>query len=348
VSPPPTNRYHRQRLLPQVGEHGQSRLASARVLIVGVGALGCTTADLLTRAGVGTLFLLDRDIVELTNLQRQSLFDEADAAAGTPKAAAAAARLARINSQVTITPLVRDLTTANAAQTLEETRPDILVDGTDNFETRYLLNDLSVKHAIPYAYAGVVGTHGMSSLFAPPAGPCLRCVFETPAAPGSMPTCDTAGVLGPAVSAIAAFQAASVIRHLVTRRGTHAPPTILTELDVWTGSARKLDLSNTKRPDCPCCGLRRFDFLSSQSSDHASLCGQNAIQITPAAATALDLARLAPLLASHGQTTAGRLHLRCILPDGLELTVFPDGRAIVRGTTRPEVARSLYHRLLGG
>jgi molybdopterin/thiamine biosynthesis adenylyltransferase len=341
------NRYHRQQFLPQVGEQGQSRLASARVLIVGVGALGCTTADLLARAGVGTLFLLDRDLVELTNLQRQTLFDEHDAAGATPKAEAAASRLSRVNSDIAITPIVRDLTAANAAHTLDETRPDILIDGTDNFETRYLLNDLSVNHSIPYAYAGVVGTHGMSTLFAPP-GPCLRCLFENPAAPGSMPTCDTAGVLGPAVTAIASFQAASVIRYLVTRGEAHEASSTLTELDVWTGTTRGLNISRSKREDCPCCGLRRFDFLTSQASDHASLCGQNAIQITPAASTTHDLARLAPLLASHGQTTAGRLHLRCILPDGLELTVFPDARAIIRGTTRPEVARSVYHRLLGG
>jgi molybdopterin/thiamine biosynthesis adenylyltransferase len=341
--PQPPSRYHRQQLLPQIGEEGQSRLAAARILIVGIGALGCTSADLLARAGVGTLFLLDRDLVELTNLQRQSLFDEHDAAAATPKAEAAAARLARINSQVTITPLVRDLTAVNAAQTLDEAGPHILIDGTDNFETRYLLNDLSVKHAIPYAYAGVVGIQGMTALFTPP-GPCLRCVFEDPSAPGSTPTCDTAGVLGPAVAAVGAFQAAAVIRSLVNP--DEPPLATLTSLDLWQGSSRRLNL--TKNPACPCCGQRRFDFLAAPTSDHAALCGQNAVQVTPAAPADLDLAGLAAKLAAHGPTTAGRLHVRCTLPEGLEVTVFRDARAIIRGTTRPEVARSLYARLLGG
>jgi molybdopterin/thiamine biosynthesis adenylyltransferase len=340
---PSPSRYHRQQRLPQVGEQGQSRLASARVLIVGVGALGCATSDLLARAGVGTIHLLDRDLVELTNLQRQTLFDEYDAAAATPKAEAATARLTRVNSQITITPIVRDLTAANAGQTLDETRPHILIDGTDNFETRYLLNDLSVKHAIPYAYAGVVGTHGMAALFSPP-GPCLRCIFEDPAAPGSTPTCDTAGGLGPAVAAVGAFQAAAVIRRLVNP--ADPPPATLTSLDLWHGASRRLNL--TKNPACPCCGQRRFDFLSAHTSDHAALCGQNAVQVTPATPADLDLARLAAALAAHGPTTAGRLHVRCTLPEGLEVTIFRDARAIIRGTTRPEVARSLYARLLGG
>ena len=340
---PSPSRYHRQQLLPQLGEQGQQRLAAARVLIVGVGDLGCASADLLARGGVGTIHLLDRDLVELTNLQRQTLFDEHDAAAATPKAEAAATRLCRVNSQIAITPLVRDLTPANAAQTLDETRPDVLIDGTDNFETRYLLNDLSVKHAIPYAYAGVVGTHGMAALFAPP-GPCLRCIFEDPAAPGSTPTCDTAGVLGPVVAAVGAFQAAAVIRRLINPDDA-APPT-LTSLDLWQGSTRTLTL--TKNPACPCCVQRRFDFLSSHASDPVALCGQNAVQVSPPTPADLDLARLAGTLAAHGPTTAGRLHVRCTLPEGLEITIFRDARAIIRGTTRPEVARSLYARLLGG
>jgi adenylyltransferase/sulfurtransferase len=345
--PASVNRYHRQQILPQLGEPGQARLTAARVLVVGVGALGCTTADLLARAGIGTLVLLDRDLVELTNLQRQSLFDERDAEAATPKAEAAAARLARVNSQITLTPLVRDLTAANAPATIDEARPDLLVDGTDNFETRYLLNDLSVKLGIPYAYAGVVGTHGMTALFAPP-GPCLRCLFEEPAAPGSTPTCDTAGVLGPAVAAVGAVQAAQVIRWLATRGAGKAWEPKLSELDVWTGLARTLDTSRSKRPDCVCCGQRQFEFLAATVPDYAALCGQNAVQVPPPKAAALDLARLAATLAKHGTTTLGRLHVRCLLPEGLELTVFPDARAIIRGTTRPEVARSVYNRLVGG
>ncbi|HYE63895.1 MAG TPA: ThiF family adenylyltransferase [Phycisphaerales bacterium] len=345
-SPGPVNRYHRQQLLPQVGDVGQERLARARVLVVGVGALGCTSADLLARAGVGTLHLLDRDLVEFTNLQRQTLFDEADAASATPKAAAAAARLSRVNSQIGIVPLVRDLTATIAEQTLAQVQPDILIDGTDNFETRYLLNDLSVKHAIPYAYAGVVGTAGMSALFTPP-GPCLRCVFPEPAAPGATPTCDIAGVLGPAVAVVAALQAAAVIRLLISG-SPQEWRTTLNDVDAWTGRSRSLDLSEAKRPDCPCCGRRQFEVLSSTISDHASLCGQNAVQVTPPAPASLDLPAIASRLAAHGQTTSGRLHVRCVLPDGLELTVFPDARAIIRGTTRPEVARSLYSRLLGG
>jgi molybdopterin-synthase adenylyltransferase len=337
------HRYHRQMLLPGIGEAGQQRLAAARVLIVGVGALGCASADLLARAGVGSITLLDRDLVDWTNLHRQVLFDEDDARAGAPKAEAAAARLARINSNIELTPMVRDLTPANAEATIRETRPQFLIDGTDNLETRYLLNDLSVKHQVPYAYAGAVSTHGLAALFTPGNGPCLRCIFEDPAAPGTMPTCDTAGVLGAAVTVIAGIQAAAVIRSIATGENAHK----LAQLDVWTGALRTISIANAKRPGCPCCGARRFDFLSASTSDSATLCGQNAVQISPARPATLDLGTLAQRLTPHGKVSRSRFFVRCSLAEGLELTVFPDARAIIRGTTRLEQGRSLYARLVG-
>ncbi len=198
-SPKSVSRYHRQMLLPGVGEEGQRRLGTGHALIVGVGALGCASSELLARAGVGRLTLIDRDVVEATNLQRQSLFDERDADEGLPKAVAAARRLERINSTIEVTAIVEDLTPRAARRRFASPPFDLILDGTDNFETRYLLNDLAVKHSIPYCYGGVIGTRGMAMTVRPGVTPCLRCVFDQPPPGGTTPTCDTAGVLGPAV-----------------------------------------------------------------------------------------------------------------------------------------------------
>jgi adenylyltransferase/sulfurtransferase len=340
------SRYHRQMLLPDFGEEGQKKLAAGRALVVGVGALGCGIADQLARAGVGSLTLLDRDLVDWTNLQRQTLFDEEDARQALPKAQAARARLSRVNSQIDVRTLVRDLTSANAEATIAEARPQVIVDGTDNFETRYLLNDLSVKHGIPFVYGGAVATRGMAATFVPGRGPCLRCLFEEAPEPGTTPTCDTAGVLGAAVMIVSSCQAVDAIKLLIGREDLVS--TTLLDFDAWNlANRRRLDISKSKRDDCPCCGKRRFEYLEGAAGDSATLCGQNAVQIAPAKLGDVDLDALAARWRGHGKVNVTHFFARCMLDGGLELTVFGDGRGIVRGTRDPSVARSLYARLVG-
>lgn len=350
MPPSPTpDRYHRQAILPGVGAEGQQRLRDAHALILGCGALGCTSADLLARAGVGTLTIIDRDVVELTNLQRQSLFTERDAAEALPKAEAARRRLADVNASVRVRPLVADLTPDNAERLLLDPAPGVIVDGADTFETRRLLNDVCVKHAIPYAYGGVVGTVGAQSTFTPhlPGRPCLRCVFPDDPAPGSTPTCETAGVWGPVAAIIAACQAADAMRLLI---GPHdAVPASLLWFDLWQGQRRRLDLSRAKDPACPCCVGRRFEALDALTGDAASLCGQNAVQVAPPPGP-FDFAALRRRLAAVTPTNDNGFLLRATLPDppGVELTVFRDGRAIIKGVNTPQRARALYARWVGG
>ncbi len=369
--PPSLARYQRQMLLHGWGRDGQERLSRSHALIVGVGALGCSTADLLARAGVGTLTLVDRDVVEATNLQRQVLFGERDV--GLPKAEAAARRLGEVNSAIRVRPVVADFSPRNAERLLGNGAAapgvqggagipgvDILVDGTDNFETRYLLNDLSVKRGLAYAYAGVVGTRGMQATLVPGSArrrvstPCLRCIFEDAPEPGSTPTCDTAGVLGPAVAVVTGAQGADVLKVLLGREETLGGT--LLEFDLWSNERRRVTLP-APRADCPCCGHARYEYLESErTSDWGVLCGQNAVQLTPAALAALDLDALARRLAAvvgAGEVLRTGFMVRArITPDGahtppLELSVFSDGRAIVRGTTRPDAARALYARYVG-
>jgi molybdopterin/thiamine biosynthesis adenylyltransferase len=335
-------RYNRQVLLPEIGEAGQMRLREARVLVVGCGALGTVLAESLVRAGVGWLRIVDR---EASNLQRQTLFDESDAAAAVPKAAAAAERLRRINSQVTIDPLVLDLHGGNVESLLGEgdARVHLILDGTDNIETRYLLNDVAAKHRIPWIYAACVGMEGRVMLLEP-GGPCLRCVFPNPPGPGELPTCDTAGVLGPAAGIAALLESAAAIRWIV-ERSSHRKLIIL---NAWSGRFREVDLSDARRPDCPCCGQGQFEFLDAPPAGQVSLCGANAIQIRPSGAS-VDLDQLAQKLRSAGRVERTRYLLRAAL-DGarpIMLTVFPDGRAIVAGTTDFATARSIYARWIG-
>jgi molybdopterin-synthase adenylyltransferase len=347
-------RYHRQMLLEGIGEAGQRRLAGSHACIVGCGALGCTIADLLARAGVGTLTIADRDTVELTNLQRQSLFDEEDARQGLPKADAARRRLERVNSLVLVRALVADVAGPRAEGLLfgEGQGPAVLLDGTDNFETRYLLNDLSVKRGVPYIYGGVVASRGMQATFVPGRAGCLRCMFEDLPVPGSTPTCDTAGVLGPAVAIVGACQAADAIKVLLGREDLLSRT--LLDIDLWSNQRRRLELT-PPRPDCPCCGRRRFEFLDDQArGTTAALCGRGAVQVSPGQPAGVDLQSLAARLRPHGEFA----HLPGLLVRGelrgeageggpLHLTVFADGRAIVKGTQRPERARAVYARYVG-
>ena len=294
--PPVHDRYHRQRLLAGIGDHGQDRLAHSRALIVGCGALGCATADLLARAGVGTLTIVDRDLVETTNLQRQTLFDESQV--GEPKAVAAADRIARITSTVRTEPIVADFSPANAERialgsdsTTGKRAPDLILDGTDNFETRFLINDLAVKLGVPYLYAGAVGTGGMAAAFMPPFGeagsPCLRCMFDSPPPAGSQPTCDTAGVLGPVIAIASGIQSAEALKVLV---GAHdrVRRTML-EFDAWGGTIRELDLVGMRDPNCPCCGARIFSYLETSEAGPVAVCGRDAVQVSPAGSQPVDL-----------------------------------------------------------
>jgi adenylyltransferase/sulfurtransferase len=347
-----TARYHRQMLLPDWGEEGQFRLSAAKILLVGCGALGCSIADLLVRAGVGHLTIVDRDIVELTNLQRQTLYDEKDVAEGLPKAEAARRRLAKVNSQVKLTAVIADYTSRNAESLASNAT--LLLDGTDNFETRYLLNDLAVKRHVPYVYGGAVGTRGMAMTIRPGHTPCLRCVFEEPPPAGVAQTCDTAGVLGPMISLVAAHQATEALKLLLGRQDLVLPA--LLDIDAWTNTTRRIDLSKSKRTDCPCCGLRRFEFLDGdRAGQAAALCGQNAVQVAPSSSSGIDLAALSSRLSPHGNfTLLPSLLIRGTLTaergdNGapISLTVFADGRAIVKGTSKPEVARTLYARYIG-
>lgn len=349
-------RFHRQMLVPAIGVDGQRKLADAHVALVGCGALGCTIADILCRAGVGRMTIIDRDVVEMTNLQRQTLYTEADAIAGTPKAEAAAARLRAVNSGCRVFAEASDLTAENAESLLgmEADRPAAVLDGTDNFGTRYLLNDVCVKHGVPLVYGGAVGTGGAHFTVIPGRTPCLRCLFPDPPAPGASPTCDTAGILASVSVTVAALQALDAIKLIVA--GSDAIPQRLLSMDLWSGREHRLAVGDQRRADCPCCGRREFEFLAGNHEDDSrTLCGRGAVQVMPAGrGSEVDLAGLAERLRLHGDVVVGASHVRAAIWQGngspgskLDLTVFRDGRAIVGGVTDATLARSIYARYVG-
>jgi molybdopterin-synthase adenylyltransferase len=345
--PPPAEgnereRYSRQSRFWAVGDAGQERIGAASVLVVGCGALGSAALDLLARAGVGLLTVVDRDVVELSNLQRQLLFDEADARAGAPKAIAAARAVQRINSEVEVRPIVADVTPANVEALVAHA--DAVLDGTDNLETRYLLNDACVKAGVPWVYGGAIGATGMSMTVVPGETACFRCAFPDRNPAGSLATCDTAGVLGPCVVAVAAIQAAEILKLVVGDR-EHVNRG-LTAFDLWTNELQRAERIQ-RQPDCPCCAGQRFEWLEARStSQTTSLCGRNAVQVSPGRPVALDLAQLGRRLAAAGAVTSTE-HLVRLRVGEHELTVFGDGRAIVKGTSDLAQARSLYARYVG-
>ncbi|WP_128378731.1 ThiF family adenylyltransferase [Streptomyces cavernae] len=335
-------RYSRQARFRGIGQQGQERLTAGRVLVVGCGALGSVSADLLARSGVGHITVVDRDFVEVSNLQRQLLFDEADAAAGTPKAVAAAEAIGRINSGIVVEPVVADVTPDNVEALVAGA--DVVLDGTDNLETRYLLNDACVKARIPWIYGGAVGSGGMAMVVLPSRTPCFRCMFPVPAAAGSLDTCETAGVLASAVVMVSAFQWTEAVKLLVGDR-EHLNLKLV-YFDVWENDRLDSDRLDPA-PDCPCCGRHRYEFLDAGATSRtAALCGRNAVQVSPGHEVALDLRELANRLEGVGALTTTRFLLRLAL-GAHELTVFPDGRAIVKGTSDLSVARSLYARYVG-
>lgn len=346
------HRYHRQVLLSQVGRTGQARLQHASVLLVGCGALGSVIAEQLVRAGVGHLRLADRDIVELTNLQRQVLFDEEDVREQTPKAVAAERQLRRVNSDVRIEARVTDVHAGNVEELAgcdgHGKAVDLILDGTDNVDTRNLLNDVAVKHGIPWIYGACVGTEGRCMAIVPPAGPCLRCVFPEPPDAAELPTCDTAGVLAPAAAVVASLQVTAALRLLLGQANPERESLI--SMDVWRGRFHSIPLKGAKRTDCPTCGHREFPYLDgSHAGRSTSLCGRNAVQIRSAQDKAIDLFRMAAKLSQIGRVQQTPYLLRCALhdPREIQLTVFPDGRAIIQGTTDFERATSIYARFVG-
>lgn len=336
-------RYARQIIFPPIGEAGQRRLLDARVAIIGVGATGSILADRLTRAGVGHLRLVDRDFVELNNLQRQLVYDEEDVAAVLPKAVAIARKLRRINSAIHIEDIVADVNPSNIANLIADA--DLVLDGTDNFATRYLINDACVKLGKPWVYTGVIAAYGMTMTIRPGQTPCLRCVMGELPAPGTVPTCDTAGIIGPIVSLMGSIAVAEALKLLV---GCGALNSGMIHVDLWENTFDKFDLGGP-RPDCPACGQRDFAFLNAQAGARlTALCGRDAVQVSVAGAPAVNLAALAERLraAQSGTIQVNPYLLRAII-EGYELTVFPDGRAIIKGTNDESVAATLYARYVG-
>lgn len=349
------SRFQVQERLPFVGPEGQQRLGRASVLLVGCGALGCTIADLLVRAGVGRLTIVDRDVVEASNLHRQSLFTERDAAEAMPKAEAARRRLGAAYPAAVLEALVVDLTPANAQRLVDRACPDVILDGTDNFETRYLLNDLAVALGVPYGYGGVVGTRGTQMTVIPHQTPCLRCIADHPPTPGTFETCEAAGVFAPAAVAVAAWQAADAFKLLLGRADLVAP--VLREVEMLSGQVRTFDLAGARRPDCPCCVQRRFEYLDGVAApDAVVLCGHHAVQLSPPLrdGAGVDLRALAERLAPHGTFRVNEYVVRGELvwtapgvPAPLGLTVFADGRVIVSGTDSAQLARAICARFVG-
>lgn len=332
------DRYSRQIVFPRVGESGQRKLLGATALVVGCGALGSGCIELLARAGVGRLWLADRDFLEAHNLQRQSLYDERLLAEGLPKAVAAARRVREINSEVLTEPHTVDVTADNILELLEGV--DVVLDGTDNWDTRYLLNDASVKTGVPWVYGGVLGVIGTSLTVIPGRTPCLRCVFPEPPPVGG-DTCETAGVLGPAVWMVASVQVMSALRLLLG----DLPPARLSTVDAWNGTVEGLALG-APAPGCPACGERDWEFLNGARPLSARLCGRNSVQVTARRGGGMDLHAVAERVRSVGEVRHNE-HLLKLSVDGYEITLFTDGRAIVQGTEDGAVARSLYARYIG-
>ncbi len=337
-----TNRYFKQILLAEIGEEGQKRLNASSAVVVGCGALGSVISNSLVRFGVGRVTIVDRDFIEIDNLARQILFDEEDITRGLPKAISAAEKLRRINSEVTIEPVVADLTAANIEGIFKNA--DVVLDGTDNFETRFLINDACVKLGIPWIYAGVVATYGMVFSIVPGETPCLQCFINELPAPGSAPTCDTVGVLGTAVNIVSSIEVTEALKILLGRREDLIKKLIY--IDAWYGTWKLLELKKGEK-QCPVCDERQFAYLEQKKGTRlAGLCGQNAVQISPPALTGISFSDLASRLRPHGEVTYNDYMLRFTIPPH-EFTVFPDGRTIIKGTTDESEAKILFAKYIG-
>ena len=333
------DRYSRQVLFRGIGPQGQERLRAARVTVVGCGATGSSLAQLLARAGVGSLRIIDRDYVEPSNLQRQALFDENDAAESLPKAIAAAKKIAAFNSEIVVEPHVADLTPGNIDPLLGGAQ--LILDGTDNFETRYLINDFAVKNSLPWIYAAAVGSYGVTLNVVPGETACLACLF--PDSPrGTFETCETAGILNSAASLVASIEAAEALKFLLG--ATDTLRRTLLAFDLWSNEHSEISAARP-RPDCRACGERDFIHLAGEGRPHITLCGRNSVQIHERHRP-VDFAEITERLRAHGTVRHNDFVLK-FLRDPYELTLFPDGRAIIKGTTDTAVARSLYARFVG-
>ncbi len=347
------SRYQRQIIFPPLGESGQRRLLDATVVIIGCGATGSALSNLLVRSGIGRTRIIDRDFIELNNLQRQVLFNQEDIDANLPKAEAAAAKLRAINRDVEVEAVVGDVNPGNILSLIQDA--DLVLDGTDNFSTRFLINDACLHLAKPWIYTGVIAAYGMTATFIPDGAAdklpgerqttgCLRCLLPAVPAPGTTPTCDTAGVIAPAVGLITSVAAGEAIK-LLTGGGKLNPGMI--HMDVWNHSYEQF--KSPRRDDCPACGARDFEFLHAQvGTTSAVLCGRNAVQVNVTGGARLDLAALATQLEPVARDILRNDYLLRAQIDGYEFTVFPDNRAIIKGTEDEEAAKTLYARYIGG
>ena len=342
-------RYSRQMRVPGIGKAGQERLMNSRVTLCGVGALGTVLANTLVRAGVGHVRIIDRDFVEPSNLQRQVLFDESDVTNNLPKAEAAATKLRQINSGVTVEAIVADIDRTNVEEFCRDA--DLILDGTDNFEVRYTINDAAIKLNKPWVYGGAVGVEGMTMTIIPGETPCLRCVFEQSPGPGEVGTCETAGVLGPIVGIVASFQATEALKILAGK--PEAINRELYSLNIWENTSRRVKIAPLKgrKGKCPCCALRQFEWLDgAHGTQTTSLCGRNAVQVSQRRAGSMNFAELRKSLDGATAVSANKFLMKFTVTegtDGYEFTVFPDGRAIIKGTDDTERARALYAKYIG-
>lgn len=335
-------RYSRQILFREIGKSGQEKLLNSRVLLVGCGALGASHAEMLVRAGVGNLRIVDRDFVEFTNLQRQTLFKESDAAERLPKAIAAKTRIAEINSEIEVEAVIADVNHSNIESLIKDC--DLVLDGTDNFQVRYLLNDACVKHNVKWIYGAAVSSYGTTMTIIPGETPCLRCIFDEMPDAGSAPTCDTAGVIMPIIATVSATQVAEALKILVG--DIDSLHRSLMQFDVWANDRQRIKLGEPN-PDCKTCGQHIYEFLDAETQEFSAvLCGRNAVQIAPHAQTNIDLVLLAKRISSVTDVKQNDYLLR-FMSDKNEITVFRDGRAIVKGTDDMSTARAIYSKYVG-
>lgn len=338
----PISRYERQFKLPQIGIEGQKKIEASSIAVVGIGALGSVSANLLVRAGAGRVRLIDRDFLELQNLQRQVLFDEEDLSANLPKAVAARRKLQKINSEITIEAEPSDLNAETIGDLLEGM--DLVIDGTDNFETRFLINDFSLSEKISWIYGAAVGTEGLTCVILPGEGPCLRCLFEEAPGPGTFETCDTAGILAPVAHWVASFQAMEALKILsgsissVDRR--------LWKFDLWKNEFRGVDVSGLTRRRCSGCTQGEYPYLNrEQGTRTVTLCGRNAVQIFPKISR-IKFSDLAQRLSTLGRVQYNEYLLKASI-DPFEITVFQNGRAIIQGTQDAGQAKAVYSKYIG-
>lgn len=335
-------RYSRQILFQQIGKSGQEKLLNSRVLLVGCGALGASHAEILARAGVGFLRVVDRDFVEFSNLQRQTLFSESDALNRLPKAVAAKNRIAEINSEIEVEAIIADVNNSNVESFVKDV--DLVLDGTDNFQIRYLINDACVKNKKTWIYGAAVSSYGTTMTIFPSETPCLRCIFEEMPNAGSAPTCDTAGVIQPIITSISAIQTTEALKILTGNLDKLHKS--LMQIDVWENEWRKIKLG-FRNDDCETCTKRNFEFLEAENTDFfTALCGRDAVQIQPPNASEIDLFQLSEKLKNLGEIKLNEYLLRLKI-DGYELTIFKDARAIIRGTDDITTARVIYAKYVG-